>query len=395
MQEPLDAYLDRFINDCIKNNYNNYYESIYKFVNNEKLCKVLSILHSELNESFNVLNSRISIEYAENGKEKYVGGYYKADDSRKYLSLIEKIEVLIKKLSKTQYLISLASYYKNMIKESKKFVVKSGGSTIPIDFKPIQIEELNPIFILPDSVELSSNRYTKLKQIGEGSYAKVFSYIDSFYNTKVVIKRAKKDLNEKELKRFKREFDTLKELKSPYIIKVYNYNENKNEYTMEFMDDTLQNYIDKNNTTLTMPERKSIIKQICKGLKYIHTKNYLHRDLSLKNILVKQYDDVNVFKISDFGLVKVPNSDLSSSQTENKGALNDPNLINVGFDNYKIYHETYALTRICYFILTGKTNINNQKEGKIKDFWLRGTNTEIKIRFQSVDELWNYIKTIE
>ena len=99
MQEPLDAYLDRFINDCIKNNYNNYYESIYKFVNNEKLCKVLSILHSELNESFNVLNSRINIEYAENGKEKYVGGYYKADDSRKYLSLIEKIEVLIKKLS--------------------------------------------------------------------------------------------------------------------------------------------------------------------------------------------------------------------------------------------------------------------------------------------------------
>ncbi len=395
MTEPIDDYLDRFINDCIEGNYKNYYESIYKFVNEEKLRKALSILHSELNESFKVLNSRINIEYDESGTEKYVGGYFKADDSRKYLSLIEKIEDLIKKLSKTQYPISLVCYCKNIIDKSKKFVVKSGGNTIPIDFKPIQIEEFNPIFILSDSVELSSNRYTKLKQIGEGSYAKVFSYIDSFYNTKVVIKRAKKDLNEKELKRFKREFDTLKELKSPYIIKVYTYNENKNEYSMEFMDDTLQNYIDKNNTTLTMPERKGIINQICKGLKYIHSKKLLHRDLSLKNILVKHYEDVNVFKISDFGLVKVPDSDLTSSQTEIKGALNDPNLINVGFDNYKIYHETYALTRICYFILTGKTNINNQKEGKIKDFWLKGTNTDIKIRFQSVDELWNYFKAIE
>ena len=395
MTEPIDDYLDRFINDCIEGNYKNYYESIYKFVNEEKLRKALSILHSELNESFKVLNSRINIEYDESGTEKYVGGYFKADDSRKYLSLIEKIEDLIKKLSKTQYPISLVCYCKNIIDKSKKFVVKSGGSTIPIDFKPIQIEEFNPIFILSDSVELSSKRYTKLKPIGNGSYANVFSYLDPIYNKKFVIKRARKVLNEKELKRFKREFDTLKKLKSPYIIEVYTYNENKNEYSMEFMDDTLQNYIDKNNTTLTMPERKGIINQICKGLKYIHSKKLLHRDLSLKNILVKHYEDVNVFKISDFGLVKVPDSDLTSSQTEIKGALNDPNLINVGFDNYKIYHETYALTRICYFILTGKTNINNQKEGKIKDFWLKGTNTDIKIRFQSVDELWNYFKAIE
>lgn len=42
--------------------------------------------------------------------------------------------------------------------------------------------------------------------------------------------------------------------------------------------------------------------------------------------------------------------------SEIKGSLNDPDLIHVGFGNYEMCHETYALTRLCFYILTGKTN---------------------------------------
>lgn len=44
------------------------------------------------------------------------------------------------------------------------------------------------------------------------------------------LKRAKKDLTGKELSRFKLEFDMMKNLKSPYIVEVFKYDEKKNGY---------------------------------------------------------------------------------------------------------------------------------------------------------------------
>ena len=106
------------------------------------------------------------------------------------------------------------------------------------------------------------------------------------------------------------------------------------------------------------------------------------------------YDDVDVVKIGDFGLVKIPESNLTSLLSELKGSLNDPDLINVGFGNYEMRHETFALTRLCYYILTGKTNIDRQKDGTIKAFWEKGTNPDKSKRFSSVDELKRAIKSI-
>ena len=117
----------------------------------------------------------------------------------------------------------------------------------------------------------------------------------------------------------------------------------------------------------------------------------LHRDISLVNIFIKHYDDINVIKLGDFGLVKNPESTLTSLHSEMKGSLNDPDLVNVGFGNYEIRHETFALTRLCYFILTGRTNINKQKAGAIKEFWKKGTSTNINERFRTVDELFEVV----
>ena len=109
---------------------------------------------------------------------------------------------------------------------------------------------------------------------------------------------------------------------------------------------------------------------------------------------VKSYDDVDVVKIGDFGLVKVPDSTLTSLQSELKGSLNDPDLVNVGFGNYEMYHETFALTRLCYFVLTGRTNIEKQKNDAIKSFWNKGTSPAREKRYQSVDELYSAIQKI-
>lgn len=145
----------------------------------------------------------------------------------------------------------------------------------------------------------------------------------------------------------------MNKLSSPYIVEVYRYKYGNNQYVMELMDYTLDKYYEKFNASLSKEDRKSTANQILRGFKYIRSKNLLHRDISPKNILVKVYDDVKVIKVSDFGLVKVPDSNL----TEFKGYFNDPMLVTEGFYTYKKIHETYSITRLICFIITGKTNV--------------------------------------
>lgn len=53
------------------------------------------------------------------------------------------------------------------------------------------------------------------------SNTKILSIID-FY-----IKASKKGLDSKELARFRREYDVMRTLSSPYVVEVYNYNSAK------------------------------------------------------------------------------------------------------------------------------------------------------------------------
>lgn len=226
-----------------------------------------------------------------------------------------------------------------------------------------------------------------LSYIGEGSYAKVFKYKDKFYKKTFVLKRAKKDLDSKELARFKLEFEQMSRLKSPYVVEVYSYNDEKHEYIMEHMDFSLKKYIDKNNSKISKQQRYNIILQLFRAYSYIHSTGIFHRDISPSNVLLREYEDVLVAKIADFGLVKIEESDLTSTDTEIKGSFNDPALKIEGFKNYDLLHEIYALTLLCVYICTGKTNFATVKEKSLIEFMKNGTNPDKTKRFQSLEEM--------
>lgn len=393
----IDSFLKRILSECSMSYLEDIYD-LYAFIPNESLQKLMAIYHTQLNRWFAVINSDIGKKFDGEGNIVYTGGYFHAQDSRDFLAVIEAVDYLRTKCSSTEYAFRFCEdKYDDAIRRCRRFVVKSGGSTIPEGFSPIDIVDLSPIFSLTKSIALNQDKkavYASLKSIGEGSYARVFSYIDPMYDLPIALKRARPELDNKELERFKQEFDVLKSLQSPYVIEVYSYDVQNNEYTMEYMDESIYSYIKRKNSSLSMEERKSIIAQICRGLSYIHSKGFLHRDISLTNVFVKHYDDVDVIKIGDFGLIKMPESTLTSMQSELKGSLNDPDLINVGFSNYEMCHETFALTRLCYYILTGRTNIEHQKDGAVKRFWNKGTSTNRKERFQSVSEVQLAVRSI-
>ena len=234
--------------------------------------------------------------------------------------------------------------------------------------------------------------YAGMKLIGDGSYANVYKYKDEFYNRCFVLKRAKHDLNNKELERFEREFEEMQMLHSPFIVEVYSYHKEKHEYIMELMDFSLEKYISTHNSSITLNKRKSIILQLLKAFDYIHSKGMYHRDISINNVLLRQYDDVLIVKLSDFGLVKLADSDLTSENTEFKGSLNDPSLKTEGFGNYGLLHEIYAITLLFSYILTGKTNWAKITDPAVKAFMEKGTNPDKTKRYQTLKELEMAVK---
>lgn len=366
------------------------YGSLYKFFNDSKLEGIFATIHYRLVDLFVLMNTRLPV--TENSNQ-----HFWANESRELKDTIRLVNKLKRILDQTKHSFKINEYYNQLFEKCSEFLVDYGGSTMPMGLEKVDIYYKIPIFSLSNSIVLKSypsKINANLQLIGEGSYAKVFKYKDPNYQKDFVVKKAKSDLNPKELLRFRREFKEMKKLNSPYIVEVYKYLDETNEYIMEFMDKTLDKHLKGTNSGLSIDKRKAICYQFLKGLEYLHSKNLLHRDLSPKNVLVKIFEDTEIFKISDFGLVKIMKSELTSLSTEVKGYFNDPQLKLDGYSNYTFEHEMYATTMIILFILTGKTNVNKIKDHKLIEIRNIGLNPDKSKRFKSLEILRGYIRDL-
>lgn len=365
------------------------YSDLYKSFRNQKLREILMTLQHDLVGLFRTMNERLPTGEHE--------AHFWAEPSRDLIKRIEIIFSLVSSLKETPLAFQIDPYYLDLLTRCRNFLSSSGGSSLPPNMAKVELYYTLPIFLPLSSITISHKQQDftfDLKLIGSGSYANVYKYKDTFYNRPFILKRAKKELTDKEVARFKREFDVMNDLSSPYILEVYCYNPDKNEYIMEYMDYTLDGYIAAHNSTLTIVQRKGIAQQILRAFDYLHSKGHLHRDISPKNILIKEYDDTLVVKLSDFGLVKIPDSTLTTVNTEFKGYFNDPALVVEGFNTYGIVHETYALTRVIYFVMTGKTNTEKITNQNLRAFVEKGLNPDKIKRFQNIRDMISAFKAI-
>lgn len=231
-----------------------------------------------------------------------------------------------------------------------------------------------------------------LKEIGSGSYATIYSFTDPSNNQKYALKRANDDLNETEIKRFKLEYEVMSKLTSPYVLEVYSFDSTKNEYVMEFMDYNLYDYILNDNPP--EDERRYFINEIFQGFQYIHSKNILHRDVHPKNIMIKECDGHKFIKIADFGRVKTSGKTYTPWYIPPHGDYSDPDLKKVGLPNYAIYHETFDLTRLVAFIMTGDPSGDKIDDGKLKEFVKKGLSDDTSKRYQSVNEMISAFRNV-
>ena len=356
------------------------YEHLYKESFDARLSQLCSSLHHQLVEALRILNDSI------NG-----GRHFWANPSRDLIKAISLSNRFINNLKNSGENVSIVEYYDKVIKKCNDFLSSSGGSLVPEDMVEVELYYELPIFEASTVVQLLNNFSQKfqLKPVGDGSYASVFSYFDENYNKIFALKRANKTISPKDLERFYLEFDTMKCLNSPYILEVYSIDKKKNEYIMEYADTTLLKYITTHNQKLTFEERRSLCNQIIKGFEYLAEKGILHRDISPNNILIKQYEDTKIIKIADLGNIKLSDSVLTSLDTEIRGAFNDySGLQRVGYNNYNFYFESFALSKLLYFVLTGRyKDFTKFEYSHLEEFINHGTNPNFSKRFGNIHEL--------
>ena len=220
---------------------------------------------------------------------------------------------------------------------------------------------------------------TLIKQIGKGSFGEVF--ITSKAGTKELFatKKVKKSMvtAEKVKKYFNNELFILKNVNHPNIVKLYDIKQTLNNFYLVFdlcngggLSNCLERYKKKHDGK-PFPENivQHLMKQIVSGMKYLHNKKILHRDIKLDNILVKfetdeDKDNDNYFKatikIIDFGFARYLENDSLAQSILGSPINMDPKILmkmrkienNQSF-GYDQKADIWSLGTVCYELLIG------------------------------------------
>lgn len=200
----------------------------------------------------------------------------------------------------------------------------------------------------------TSYKFRTIDYIGNGTFGYV-EHIELFNNSETHSDfYARKVLDQKiDLKlykeRFEREIIAQCACHHKYIVPIYTFDlaPEKPYFIMQLGQVDVLKLIE--DRGLTEQEKVKIITHLARGLKHIHQKGYLHRDIKPNNII--RFSD-GVYKISDFGLIRKiePSADsqvLTSIDTRlGTNHYLAPELHYVGSD-YTIKSDIFAFGRVC------------------------------------------------
>uniref|UniRef100_A0A4W3J3Y7 non-specific serine/threonine protein kinase n=1 Tax=Callorhinchus milii TaxID=7868 RepID=A0A4W3J3Y7_CALMI len=147
------------------------------------------------------------------------------------------------------------------------------------------------------------NRYTTLKQLGDGTYGSVLMGKSNESGELVAIKRMKRKFYSWEECMNLREVKSLKKLNHANVIKLKEViRENDHLYfVFEYMKENLYQLMKDRNKLFPESIIRNIMYQIIQGLAFIHKHGFFHRDMKPENLLCMGPELV---KIADFGLAR-------------------------------------------------------------------------------------------
>ncbi|KAL6098004.1 cilk1 [Pungitius sinensis] len=147
------------------------------------------------------------------------------------------------------------------------------------------------------------NRYTTLKQLGDGTYGSVLMGRSNESGELVAIKRMKRKFYSWEECMNLREVKSLKKLNHANVVKLKEViRENDHLYfVFEYMKENLYQLMKDRKRLFPESVIRNIGFQILQGLSFIHKHGFFHRDMKPENLLCMGPELV---KIADFGLAR-------------------------------------------------------------------------------------------
>lgn len=217
--------------------------------------------------------------------------------------------------------------------------------------------------------KLKDGQYTIEKVLEQGGFG--ITYLARDLSSRQVAIKTLNDLkqNDPDFPKlqddFQKEAQKLHQCTHPYIVEVHDFFLEENLFlglfsnskpllcmVMEYIcGDNLWKIV---NMHGTLPEVKAIkyTKQVCEALKFIHTKNILHRDVKPNNIMMKSNETIVLI---DFGIARDFVQDKTQTHTIAGTYDFSPPEQFIQQARRGVSTDIYALAATLYFLLTGSS----------------------------------------
>ena len=211
--------------------------------------------------------------------------------------------------------------------------------------------------------------YHILEKINEGIFATVYKGYDTVHLRYIAIKKIKKTSSSFS-DSLHSEFNLMKELNCPFLIKFYDFIEESDYFYIieELCDENIQGLINRHEEGLDDFTIKQILLQLNEVFHIMKNLDIIHRDLKLQNILVKyhpQFKDLFVIKLSDFGI----NREFTQKIIGDQHYLS-PEILDAENDEEKIVYkksDLWSLGVIIYYMRFKKMPISKFYAGIIPE----------------------------
>jgi len=223
--------------------------------------------------------------------------------------------------------------------------------------------------------QISFYKYGRL--LGRGAFGKVNLGLHILTGRSVAIKsfNKKKLKNERAKAKIYHEINLMKNLRHSSVVKLLDTFETEN-YILIVMENIaggdLLSFV-KKRTKLSEKISKTIFKQLLLAIKYIHSKNIVHRDIKLDNVLI---DLNNTIKLCDFGVGKqIQDKEVLLDQCGTPAYIAPEILTNKGYDGFGV--DVWSSGVALYTMLSGSVPFKANNLNDLQNMIITGDFKEI------------------
>ncbi|OMJ67933.1 hypothetical protein SteCoe_34771 [Stentor coeruleus] len=208
--------------------------------------------------------------------------------------------------------------------------------------------------------------YNFCSLLGEGTYGKVHLATHIITNQQRAIKVvSKRSIKTTKLRfEFTNEISVLKMLDHPNIIKLHEFFEDDSNYYLvtdylsggELLDFMIKNKV------LSEQVTAKYIKQALESVAYLHSKNIIHRDIKLENLMLESNEPNALLKLIDFGTSVIRSS--FKDMKNRRGTISY--LPPEAFENkYNEKCDIWSIGVIMYILISGKMPFGGRNEEEL------------------------------